>query len=76
MASRDEEKRAEAPNKILGGEAMAGTRISPRTYLFEQAERLRRRAHELEALAYSLPHLGDEADRVLFDFLISGSRVL
>lgn len=41
--------------KSLAGIGNTCSRVSPRKMLLQQAEEFRRRAHDLEALAYHLP---------------------
>lgn len=50
------------------GEAMTiAARERAKTLLLSQADRLRKRAHALEALAYATEHVHGEAEEALWD---------
>ena len=58
------------PNAALG--AMIGSaagRQSTKGLLLEHAERLRREAHQLEALAYQVGNISGEAEQMLYRLL-------
>ncbi len=52
--------------------AMAG-RQSAKSYILDHVERLRREAHQLEALAMQIDHLSPEAETILY-LVLSGQR--
>ena len=67
-ATQAAEKLAEMP-LMMNTEA---GRQSTRVMLMEHVERLRREAHQLEALAYQIDRIGGEAEQMLYS-LLSGA---
>lgn len=52
----------------MAGQPMTG-RQSSKTLLLEHVERLRRKANQLEALAYSIDHITGDAEGTLYGLL-------
>lgn len=66
------EKLASMPTQGMMAGAAVG-RQGCRTYILEHVERMRREAHQLEALAMQIDHLSPEAEQILYT-LLSGMR--
>lgn len=64
---RDEQPKGPA---VSMGDAMA-CREMAKTALLATADRLRRRAHQLEALAYQTEHVRGEAEEMLWELVTS-----
>lgn len=71
---RDEANKAGGVSAgVLGSriDETAACREMSKTALLEAAERLRRRAHQLEALAYQTEHVRGEAEEMLWELVTS-----
>ena len=61
-------------NTMPGSMAGAACRQSSKTLLLKHAERLRREAFQLEALAYQVEHIHGEAEAILYRLLAGVTR--
>lgn len=62
------------PSATLAGADMAASRERSREVLLRAADRLRRRATQLETLAYATEHLSGDAEAALWE-VITGQKI-